>query len=164
MSNKLEVYIDGSCRVHTTKRGSWGFVVVDPQANSQGSTLGNITWRIIDEKTEIVENTTISVMEMTAFKESLLYLIDHHIDDDITIYSDSQFVVNSYNEYLIKWINNKWKTPSGKDVFHKDIWMDIEEASRYIPFKLIWVKAHEQNQFNNYIDKIVQLFSQSGEL
>jgi len=160
MSKTISVYIDGSCRVHTTRKGSWGFLIV---GHSEDSTSDK-SLVILKEKVEIVENTTISVMEMTALKESLIYLLHHHPDDEITIYSDSQFVVNSYNEYLLNWINNGWKTSSGKEVSHKEIWMDIEEMSRYLPFRLEWVKAHDVNQYNNYIDSIVQLFSQSGEL
>jgi len=150
MKKELNVWTDGSCKVHTTKRGGWAFVVLQMPEEA-----------ILHEDSNSVNNTTISVMEMTALLRCLEYLHSNYEDHKITILSDSEFVVRSYNEWLQNWILNGWRTASGEAVKHREIWEAISWLSNFLDFNLVWVKGHSDHKWNNYVDSISCIHAES---
>ncbi len=69
----------------------------------------------------------------------------------VTIYSDSQYVVKAVQEgWLQNWIATDFK--GGKK--NKDLWLRFYELSSKYKLKLIWVKGHAQNPFNNRCDEL----------
>jgi len=73
---------------------------------------------------------------------AIINAIRHHDEhSDITIISDSGYVVKGYNHpsYLDAWMKNNWRTSSGSEVLNRDLWNEIIALTyRYgIKFKLI---------------------------
>lgn len=67
----------------------------------------------------------------------------------ITIYSDSQYVVKAWEQgWLKNWIKTNFK--GGKK--NPDLWMEFYDLSKKHSIKFIWVKGHANNQFNNRCD------------
>jgi ribonuclease HI len=69
----------------------------------------------------------------------------------VTIYSDSQYVVNAVKEgWLKNWISTDFK--GGKK--NKDLWLRFYELASKYKLKFVWVKGHAQNPFNNRCDQL----------
>jgi ribonuclease HI len=69
----------------------------------------------------------------------------------ITVYSDSQYVVNAVEKgWLNTWIKTDFK--GGKK--NKDLWKHYFELSKKFTVKFIWVKGHADNPHNNRCDEL----------
>ena len=69
----------------------------------------------------------------------------------ITVYSDSQYVVNAVEKgWLNTWIKTDFK--GGKK--NKDLWKYYFELSKKFTVKFIWVKGHADNPHNNRCDEL----------
>ena len=69
----------------------------------------------------------------------------------ITVYSDSQYVVNSVEKgWLNTWIKTDFK--GGKK--NKDLWKHYHELAKKFTIKFVWVKGHANNPHNNRCDEL----------
>jgi ribonuclease HI len=67
----------------------------------------------------------------------------------VTIYSDSQYIVNAIEKgWLKNWIKTNFK--GGKK--NKDLWMEYDRLAQDHTIKFVWVKGHADNPFNNRCD------------
>ncbi len=72
-------------------------------------------------------------------------------DIPIMIYSDSQYVVRAIEEgWLKNWIKTNFK--GGKK--NSDLWKEYYEISQHYPIKMVWVKGHADNKYNNHCDEL----------
>lgn len=70
---------------------------------------------------------------------------------DITIYSDSQYIVKALNEgWLNKWLATNFK--GGKK--NKDLWVRFYNLYRQHKIRFVWVKGHAENPYNNRCDEL----------
>lgn len=68
----------------------------------------------------------------------------------MTIFSDSQYVVNSINNgSAVKWFENQDYTKK-----NLDIWIEILDLLSYHEVVIVWVKGHASNSGNNLADKL----------
>jgi ribonuclease HI len=69
----------------------------------------------------------------------------------LKIYSDSQYVVNSFEKgWLKNWIANDFK--GGKK--NKDLWLRLNELAGRHHVKFYWVRGHAENPYNNRCDEL----------
>ena len=95
-------------------------------------------------------NTTNNIMEMTAVVEALKLLKEKC---DITIHSDSAYVVNAFEKGWIKnWQKNNWKTADKKPVKNMELWQEMIELLNKHEYKFVKVKGHSDNELNNRCD------------
>ena len=93
--------------------------------------------------------TTNNRMELMAVIAGLQALTRESLN--ITVYSDSQYVVKAVEEgWLKKWIATNFK--GGKK--NRDLWMQYHELSLKQHIKFKWVKGHASNQYNNRCDEL----------
>ena len=70
---------------------------------------------------------------------------------NITIYSDSQYVVKAVMEgWLKNWIATDFK--GGKK--NKDLWTRFYKLMQKHHLRFVWVKGHAENPFNNRCDQL----------
>jgi ribonuclease HI len=72
-------------------------------------------------------------------------------DIPITIYSDSQYVVNAIEK---GWLNTWMKTNFKGGKKNSDLWKEYHELSKNFRIKFIWVKGHADNPYNNRCDAL----------
>jgi ribonuclease HI len=136
---KIIVYTDGSCQVHTRKIGGWGAVLIykDHIREICGGEL----------------NTSNNRMELQACIEALKFITTTHIP--IEIYSDSQYVVSCFVEgWYHKWLLNNWKSSKSK-VKNVDLWKElIELVERQDDITFHKVKAHAGIPLNERADEL----------
>lgn len=93
--------------------------------------------------------TTNNRMELMAVIVALEALTKTNIP--LTIYTDSQYVVNSIEKkWLDGWIRTDFK--GGKK--NKDLWLRYYKLARNYQVALKWVKGHADNPFNNRCDEL----------
>jgi ribonuclease HI len=139
---KIIVYTDGSCQVHTRKIGGWGAVLIYK-----------------DHVREIFNgemNTSNNRMELQACIEALKFIKTTHIP--IEIYSDSQYLISCFNEgYYHKWLLNNWKSSKSK-VKNVDLWKElIELVEKQDDIQFFKVKAHSGDTWNDKADELANI-------
>lgn len=97
-------------------------------------------------------NTTNNIMEITAVLEAVKML---KYECEITIYSDSAYVVNAFKQgWIYNWQKNNWKTADKKPVKNQELWKELYlELSKH-KFDFVKVKGHSDNEFNNRCDEM----------
>ena len=83
-------------------------------------------------------------------------MAEEHNLDNLTIYSDSNYVVQGVTEWIYKWRENGWKTAGGEDVKNRDIWKQLAGLVNDSRVKLTWkhVAAHAGIPGNEEADKL----------
>lgn len=99
-------------------------------------------------------DTTNQRMEMRAVIEA----IREH-DEDITVISDSAYVINCMHEaWWQRWLSNGWRTAGGKAVSNRDLWEALLELRRdhlLTGARLLFVKVkgHSGDPGNDAADR-----------
>lgn len=68
----------------------------------------------------------------------------------ITIFSDSQYVVNAIEK---KWVYG-WVKKGFKDKKNKDLWLRLLSSYHKHTIRMVWVKGHADNPLNNRCDEL----------
>ena len=136
MNNKVIIYTDGACSGNPGK-GGWGAVLIHE---------GNEKYLSGYDKM-----TTNNKMELTATIESLKSI---KTKSKIELYTDSQYVKNGINSWIINWRKNGWKTASKKPVANKELWIALDECAAKHEVIWFWVKGHAGNKYNEMADEL----------
>lgn len=80
---------------------------------------------------------------------------------NVTVYTDSQYVVNSVEKGWLKtWIATNFK--GGKK--NKDLWLQYDSLARQHHVRFKWVKGHADNVYNNHCDKLATTAADGKDL
>jgi ribonuclease HI len=103
--------------------------------------------------------TTNNRMELMAVIAGLNALKKDHLH--VTIYSDSQYIVNAIEKgWLKNWIQTNFK--GGKK--NKDLWLEYEQVSKNHHVRFKWVRGHADNDYNNRCDILATTAADGGGL
>ena len=103
--------------------------------------------------------TTNNRMELMGVIQALMAVTKKNIS--ITIYTDSQYIVNSVEKkWLDNWIKSNFK--GGKK--NKDLWLIYAELAKDFTIKFVWVKGHAQNKYNNRCDELATTAADGSDL
>jgi ribonuclease HI len=131
--SELVIYTDGSARGNPG-RGGYGAVL------HWGNTIKEIS--------QGYRHTTNNRMELMAVVAALQLLKRDKLD--ITIYTDSAYIVNSVEK---KWVFG-WVKKNFKDKKNEDLWRLFLEEYKKHRIKFVWVKGHADNKWNNRCDML----------
>ena len=129
------IYTDGACSGNPGP-GGWGAILI------YGDKLKEISGAS--------KETTNNIMEITAVLEALKLL---KVECDVKVYSDSAYVVNSFNQgWIYNWIKNNWKTSNKEPVKNQELWKELYGLTKKHKVEFIKVKGHSDNEYNNRCD------------
>ena len=134
----IKIYTDGSC-LNNPGNGGWGAIINDNE--------------IIKKISGSVKDTTNNKMELMA---PIMALQEIGKNNEIEIYTDSQYVRLGITEWIHKWIKNNWQTSKKEPVKNKELWMQLYELTKSYKIKWIWVKAHAGNALNEEVDLLAK--------
>ncbi len=138
MKKHIEIYTDGACSGNPGP-GGWAAVLLYK-----------------DNKKEISgfePNTTNNRMELLAVIKGLEALKVRAWD--VTVYSDSAYVVNAINNsWLNNWQTNGWKNSKKEDVANQDLWQSFLELKNLNNIKFVKVKGHSGHVWNERCDEL----------
>ena len=82
-------------------------------------------------------------------------------NEQIEIYTDSQYVRLGITDWVHKWIKNNWQTSKKEPVKNKELWVQLYELTNSYEIKWIWVKAHAGNILNEEVDLLAKQAAES---
>jgi ribonuclease HI len=140
----IKIYTDGSC-LNNPGDGGWAAII-----NTNGE---------IRKISGSVKDTTNNKMELMAPIKALQELKGN---EQIEIYTDSQYVRLGITDWVHKWIKNNWLTSKKEPVKNKELWVQLHELNNSSDVKWIWVKAHAGNTLNEEVDLLAKQAAESN--
>lgn len=142
---KIEnIYTDGACTGNPGP-GGWGVVVYF----TDGS---------IHELGGDAAQTTNNRMEMQAAIAALKFLATTNQTEPLTLYTDSQYLINGVTKWVKGWKKKGWKTAQGKAVLNQELWETLDQLNtRLVTWQ--YVRGHAGNVGNERCDVIATTFA-----
>lgn len=136
---RVTIYTDGACSGNPGD-GGWGCILeYGPHRK---------------EMSGYVPGTTNNRMELFAAISALGALKE---PCDVTLYSDSSYLVKAFNEHWIEnWKKKGWKTSTGTPVENQDLWFILLAQTKKHRVQFVWVKGHASNPGNNRCDELAR--------
>ena len=82
----------------------------------------------------------------------------------VTLTTDSQYVKQGIESWLINWKKRGWKTASKQDVKNKDLWQRLDAANAKHQVDWQWVKGHAGHSENERVDDLARAAAESNDL
>ena len=136
--SKIEIYTDGACSGNPGP-GGWG-VLMKWNGHEKELCGGE-------------PETTNNRMEMQAVIEALKALKK---TSEVTIYTDSKYVMQGITEWIEGWKAKNWKTAAKKPVKNVDLWQEIDSLVNTHTVNFVWVKGHDGNPGNERADELAR--------
>lgn len=84
---------------------------------------------------------------------------------NVTLYSDSKYVVDAFNNNWIDgWIKKGWKTTGKTPVKNVELWQRLLKAKEPHNVEFIWVKGHAGHEYNERCDSLAVKASKKENL
>ena len=149
----MRVFTDGACSKNGKPDAKAGFAVWFPEKRNLSS-----SHRVPENESQTNQRAELSAIR---FAVSVLEKAGY-LDEDIVIYTDSEYSINCVTKWLPGWISRGWKTSDGKDVLHQDLIKEITE--RLVKFKshrFVHVRAHtggedDLSRHNDIVDRMAR--------
>ena len=135
-SELIQIYTDGACRGNPGP-GGWGALLKFGSKEKQlygGESL-----------------TTNNRMELRAVIEALSAL---KRPCNVSITSDSTYVLKGINEWLPNWKKRGWLTSGKKPVKNEDLWKSLDSLKSVHNIEWYWVKGHSGHLENELVDQL----------
>ena len=139
----VKVYTDGAARGNPDGPGGYGTVLHYTDSKGQLHTR---------EFSQGYKKTTNNRMELMAVIAGLEAL---NRSCEVEVYSDSQYVVNAFNQHWVDgWIKKGWKRGKNEPVKNVDLWKRLLEAKQKHSVTFHWVKGHDGHPQNERCDEL----------
>lgn len=132
----IRIYTDGACSGNPGP-GGWGVLIIE-----------NETPR---ELCGGEADTTNNRMEMRAAIEALKAVPK---GAELTLVTDSEYVMKGITEWLDGWKKRGWKTASKKPVKNVDLWQELDAQAQQHKIKWEWVRGHTGDAGNERADAL----------
>lgn len=149
----MRVFTDGACSHNGKKDAKAGFAVWFPEHKELST----------KERLASAESQTNQRAELRAIHRAIRILDEGGFhDEDILIYTDSDYCINCLTKWIPGWVSRGWKTAEGKDVLHQDL---IRETSdllvKFRSHRFHHVRAHTGNtddisKNNDVVDRMAR--------
>jgi ribonuclease HI len=138
MAKRIDLWTDGACRGNPGP-GGWGAIL------------------LYKEKMKIVSGyedwTTNNKMELMAVIGGLQVLKEFC---EVTVYTDSKYVVHGMSAWVHKWIHDGWKLKNGESVKNVELWKELYGLQLNHDLSFKWVKGHSGLLYNEKADEVAR--------
>jgi ribonuclease HI len=137
---KMVIYTDGACSGNPGP-GGWGAVLLAGPHRKEISGYE--------------PQTTNQRMELTAIIEALKAVKVKGWD--ITVYTDSAYVVNAFQQkWIDNWLKNGWRNSRKEAVANRDLWMELLQVMEANQVRIEKVKGHAGHPLNERCDELAR--------
>lgn len=126
-------------------------------AAADGSALGNPgpagwAWYVDDDNWAAGgwKHATNNQAELTAVLE--LFRATAHLDEELLVQCDSQYVINTVTKWMPGWKRKGWKKADGKPVMNRELIQELDAAIVGRRYRFEWVKGHVGHVLNEAAD------------
>ena len=153
MRPQVEIFTDGSARGNPNGPGGYGVIL------HYTDTTGKLHIR---EFSQGYIRTTNNRMEMMAAIVGLEALLK---PCDVILYSDSQYLVNAFNQHWIdSWLRHNWTRGKNEPVKNIDLWKRLLKAKEPHNVQFSWVRGHDGHPENERCDELATTAADSPNL
>lgn len=149
----VKIYTDGAARGNPDGPGGYGTIIVYIDPNG------------MEHKREYsggFKKTTNNRMELMAAIIGLEALTK---PCNISLYSDSQYLVKAFNEHWLEsWIKKGWKRGKNEPVKNVDLWKRLLKAVEPHKVTFVWVKGHAGHPMNERCDVLATTAADGTDL
>ena len=142
------IYTDGACTGNPGP-GGWGTVIYFDDGS-------------VHELGDASKKTTNNRMEMQAAIAALEFLESSGQNKPITLYTDSEYLINCVTKWVKGWKRKGWKKSDGKPVLNQDLLQILDNLNNQ-QIKWQHVRGHAGNIGNERCDTIARGFA-SGKI
>lgn len=137
----IYIYTDGAYSP-SNDRGGWAFIVTDQK---------DVLFKVGDA----VSHTTNNRMEIEAVIRALIYVLNHIEEKEVTIYSDSMYVIGTLTQH--------WKIKKNVDLWKQMYIISQKLKEKDIKVHFIHVKGHNGEQYNELCDELAVFYSKTQD-
>lgn len=105
------------------------------------------------------KSTTNNRMEMMAVIEALIHARRLAPDDEIVLYTDSEYVKKGATEWAYGWASNGWMTKANQAVLNKDLWQKMLAILESVEVEWKVIPGHAGIPANERCDAIATSFA-----
>ena len=139
----VKIYTDGAARGNPDGPGGYGVIL------EYTDRKGGLHTKEISQGYVKTTNNRMELMAVIAGLEAL------NRPCEVEVYSDSQYVVNAFNQHWIEsWIKKNWKRGKNEPVKNTDLWKRLLAAKENHHVTFIWVKGHDGHPQNERCDTL----------
>ena len=139
MKPRVEIFTDGACSGNPGI-GGWGAILRYKETEKE---LSGGELETTNNRMELMA----VIMALSALNKSC----------NISLYTDSQYVMKGITEWLANWKKNGWKTSNKKQaVKNVDLWQQLDELVQKHEIRWIWVKGHNGHAENERCDALAR--------
>ena len=137
MKKEIIMYTDGACSGNPGP-GGWGTVLMYGEFKRE---LSGFMPETTNNRMEVFA----AIQGFSALKQPC----------DVKLFSDSAYLVNAFNQgWIHNWQRNGWKNAAKKPVENQDLWKMLLIVMQPHDVKIIKVKGHADNEWNNRCDEL----------
>jgi ribonuclease HI len=133
----MKLFTDGSCVGNGKYGAKGGYAVWVPEKPLWSEA----------HKLKRDELQTNNRAELSAIKLAVEILLKNGVtNEEVHIYTDSNYSINCLTKWSVNWAMNGWKTSGGEEVKNRDLIENIStELTKLKSYKFHYVKAHTSN-------------------
>jgi ribonuclease HI len=135
---RVDIFTDGACSGNPGP-GGWA-AILRAGASEKEISGGEIA-------------TTNNRMELMAVINGLNALT---APSEVTVHTDSRYVMDGATQWLKRWKANGWKTSDKKPVKNDDLWRALEVAAVRHKLQWRWVRGHDGHLENERADVLAR--------
>ena len=132
----IEIFTDGACKGNPGP-GGWGVLL----------RMGQHEKELAGGEPETTNNR----MEMTAVLRALTALSEAC---NVTVYTDSRYVIDGMTKWIAGWKRNGWVNASKQPVKNADLWHELVDAAARHKVRWEWVRGHSGHVENERVDRL----------
>ena len=149
----VKIYTDGAARGNPDGPGGYGSVL------EYVDTKGELHVKEISQGYVRTTNNRMELMAVIAGLEAL------NRPCEVEVYSDSQYVVNAFNQHWVEKKKKKgWKRGKNEPVKNVDLWKRLLEAKEKHSVTFHWVKGHDGHPQNERCDELATSAADGDDL
>ena len=134
---KVNIYTDGACKGNPGP-GGWSAILVYRGTERELSGGEEAT---TNNRMEL----NAAIMGLKALKEPC----------EVTLYSDSQYLVNAVNKgWLAEWAKKNWRKTDRSPVLNDDLWKQLCDQLQKHEVNFVWVRGHDGHSYNERCDSL----------
>ncbi|MDQ2661145.1 MAG: ribonuclease HI [Actinomycetota bacterium] len=82
-----------------------------------------------------------------------LFRATAHLDDELLVLCDSQYVINAVTKWIAGWKRKGWRKADGKPVLNVELLQELDDALAGRRFRFEWVRGHVGHPLNEAADE-----------
>ena len=149
----MRVFTDGACSSNGRPGAKAGYAVWFPEHKSI-----SMSQRVPDNQAQTNQRA-----ELSAIHQATLVLEENGFhDEDIVIYTDSDYSINCLTKWITGWVSRGWKTSAGGDVLHRDLIEDTSKRlAKFKSYRFVHVRSHtgkedDLSRNNDIVDRMAR--------